>query len=134
MSLYRCRLGRFLVEPESGAELFTAIGGIPNPMDRVESVMRRPTAASNVAGQVGGSAPLELLARAGLTAYGLIHILVGWLALLMAWGGSAGESSDLSGALRTVARQPFGKIMLGQVAGGLVALALWQADRKGYMP
>ena len=89
-----------------------------------------PSAASNVARQVGGSRPLELLARAGLTAYGLIHILVGWLALLMAWGGSAGESSDVSGALRTVAKQPFGKIMLGLLAGGLVALALWQASES----
>lgn len=90
-----------------------------------------PTAASNVASQVGGSSmPFELLARAGLTAYGFIHILVGWLALLMAWGGSAGESSDLSGALRTVAKQPFGKVMLGLVAGCLVALALWQASES----
>lgn len=40
---------------------------------------------------------LELLARAGVTAYGIIHILVGWT-VLMAWGGSTAESSDLSGA------------------------------------
>ena len=87
-------------------------------------------AAENVAKKVGDSRPLELLARAGLTAYGIIHILVGWLAMLMAWGGSTAESSDLSGALRTMAKQPFGKIMLGLVAGGLAALALWQVSES----
>jgi hypothetical protein len=88
-----------------------------------------PTAAKNVARQVGDSTSLELLARAGLTAYGVIHILVGWLALLMAWGGTA-EDSDLSGALGTVAKQPFGFIILWLVAVGLAALALWQGSES----
>ncbi len=56
-----------------------------------------PTNASGKAEQAGDSASLELLARAGVTAYGIIPILVGW-AVLMAWGGSTAESSDLSGA------------------------------------
>ncbi len=83
-----------------------------------------PVPARNVAKEVGDSTSLELLARAGLTAYGAIHILVGWLALLMAWG-AAGESSDLSGALGTVAKQPLGKVGLWLVTTGLLALALW---------
>jgi hypothetical protein len=87
-------------------------------------------AAKSVAKEVGESRSLELLARAGLIAYGMIHLLVGWLALLMAWGGSTAESSDLSGALRTLAEQPFGKIMLWLVAGSLVALALWQVSES----
>jgi len=49
-----------------------------------------PGAAKNVAKQIGDSMSLELLARAGVTAYGIIHILVGW-AVLMAWGGSTAE-------------------------------------------
>lgn len=87
-------------------------------------------AAKSVAKEVGESRSLELLARVGLIAYGIIHILVGWLALLMAWSGSVAESSDLSGALRTIAEQPFGKIMLGLVAGGLAALSLWQISES----
>ena len=46
----------------------------------------------------------------------------------MAWGGWASKSADLSGALRTLAEQPFGKILLWLVAVGLMALALWQAS------
>jgi hypothetical protein len=77
--------------------------------------------------QVGDSASLEALARVGLIAYGVVHLLIGWLALQIAWG-AAGKSADSSGALRTLADQPFGKILLCLVAVGLVALALWQAS------
>ena len=37
-------------------------------------------------------------------------------------------SADTSGALTTLAQQPFGKILLWVVALGLVALALWQTS------
>ena len=78
--------------------------------------------------QAGDSASLEVLARVGLIAYGVVHLLIGWLALQIAWGASASKSADISGALRTLADQPFGKILLWLVAVGLVALALWQAS------
>ena len=78
--------------------------------------------------QVGDSTSLEWLARGGLIAYGVVHLLVGWLALQIAWGGSSGISADTSGALRTLADQPFGKVLLWVVAVGLVALALWQVS------
>jgi Domain of Unknown Function (DUF1206) len=86
------------------------------------------TSAGGKAEQAGDSASLEGLARVGLIAYGVVHLLVGWLALQLAWGASASKSADPSGALRTLADQPFGKILLWLVALGLVALALWQAS------
>ncbi len=87
--------------------------------------------ASTVGGmaeQAGDSASLEWLARGGLVASGVVHLLVGWLALQIAWDASAGTSADTSGALQTLAAQPFGKVLLWVVALGLVALALWQAS------
>jgi hypothetical protein len=78
--------------------------------------------------QAGDSTSLEWLARGGLIAYGVVHLLVGWLAVKIAWGASAGTSADTSGALTTLAQQPFGKVLLWVVAVGLVALALWQAS------
>jgi hypothetical protein len=69
-----------------------------------------------------------LLARTGLFAYGLVHIVIGCLALQIAWSASARKSADVSGALRTLAEQPFGKTLLWLVALGLGALALWQAS------
>jgi len=82
-----------------------------------------------VAREIADSTTLELFARAGLTAYGAVHILVGWLALLMAWGAAA-DSSDLSGALGAVAKQPLGRVVLWSVAAGLLALALWQVGES----
>lgn len=69
---------------------------------------------------------LENLARVGLLAYGVVHLLVAWLALQLAWGTS-GESADQSGALQTLAESPLGKPLLWIIAIGLVALAVWQA-------
>jgi Domain of Unknown Function (DUF1206) len=86
------------------------------------------TVVATKAEQAGDSAALELLARVGLIAYGVVHVLIGWLALQIAWGMSGPKSADTSGALRTVANQPFGRILLWLVAVGLVALALWQSS------
>jgi hypothetical protein len=76
--------------------------------------------------QAGNSDSLEHLARVGLIAYGVVHLLVAWLALQLAWGGG-GESADQSGAMSTLAESSFGKPLLWVVAVGLVALAVWQA-------
>jgi hypothetical protein len=86
-----------------------------------------PSKAVDKAEQAGNSASLEVAARVGLIAFGLVHLLVGWLALLIAWGVAAG-SADNSGALQTLADQPFGQIMLWLVAFGMTALALWQTS------
>ncbi len=88
------------------------------------------SSAADKAEELGESAPLEALARVGLTAYGLVHILIGSSALAIAWGGSSGGSADSSGALKALAAQPFGRLLLGLVATGLVALALWQATES----
>ena len=55
---------------------------------------------------------LEHLARVGLIAYGVVHLLVAWLALQLAWFGGGGESADQSGAMSTLAESPVGKPLL----------------------
>jgi Domain of Unknown Function (DUF1206) len=81
--------------------------------------------AADEASRAGDSKGLENLARVGLVAYGVVHLLIAWLALQLAWGGG-GQSADQSGALTTLAGQPFGKPLLWIVALGLLALAVWQ--------
>jgi Domain of Unknown Function (DUF1206) len=76
--------------------------------------------------QAGESDGLEHLARVGLIAFGVVHLLVAWLALQLAWGGG-GESADQSGAMRTLAESPLGTPLLWVIAVGLIALAVWQA-------
>ena len=83
--------------------------------------------AAGAAGRAGDSDALEHLARIGLIAYGVVHLLLAWLALQLAWGGGSGESADQAGALATLAEQPLGRPLLWLLAVGLVALAAWQA-------
>ena len=82
--------------------------------------------AQDAARRAGNSDALEHLARVGLIAYGVVHLLVAWLALQLAWG-VGGESADQSGAMATLAESPLGKPLLWVVAIGLIALAVWQA-------
>lgn len=85
--------------------------------------------AGDTARRAADSKPLEMLARVGLVAYGVVHLLVGWIALQVAWAGS-GDRADQSGALQTLAEQPYGPAVLWLVAVGLVALAIWQASES----
>jgi hypothetical protein len=85
----------------------------------------------DVAEQVGDSAVLEAVARVGLVAYGVVYLLIGWLALRIAWG-AGGDSADTSGAMATLAEQPLGKVLLWLVAVGLTALALWQLSAAAW--
>ena len=87
--------------------------------------------------RVARSPWVERLARFGYAAKGVVYIVAGGLAALAATG-TGGEVTDARGAMRSIARQPFGGVMLGVVAFGLVAYVLWRwvqaitdADRKG---
>jgi Domain of Unknown Function (DUF1206) len=68
------------------------------------------------------------LARWGLVARGVLYVLVGVLALKVALLGR-GETPDRESALRTIADEPFGGILLGAIAVGLAGYALWQLAR-----
>ncbi|MET9125600.1 DUF1206 domain-containing protein [Streptomyces sp. NPDC004528] len=67
----------------------------------------------------------EYAARAGLAARGVIYLLVGVLALQIAFGDS-GKQADRGGALAEIAQKPFGAVLLWAVGLGLVGMALWR--------
>jgi Domain of Unknown Function (DUF1206) len=73
----------------------------------------------------GTNRQLALLARSGYAARGVVYLIVGGLAVLAAFG-QGGETTDTRGALTTLLAQPFGKILLGIVAFGLIGYALWR--------
>ena len=83
--------------------------------------------AMGAAREAGENDGLEHLARIGLLAYGVVHLLVAWLAVELAWFGGSGESADQSGAMSTLAESPVGKPLMWVIALGLIALAAWQA-------
>jgi hypothetical protein len=75
--------------------------------------------------RAANSPAVHALARAGLTARGVIYILVGWIAVLVAIGHSSREA-DQSGALQLLAGKPYGMVSLWLLGIGFVAYALWR--------
>ena len=65
------------------------------------------------------------LGRFGLVAKGVVYLIIGALAIQAAFG-TGGEVTDRDGALRAVLRQPFGGVLLGLLAIGLLAYMLWR--------
>jgi Domain of Unknown Function (DUF1206) len=81
--------------------------------------------AHGVASRAADSTWLERLTRGGFIGYGVIHLLFAWLAFQIAFGGSSTEG-DQSGALQTLAKQPFGTFLIGLIAVGMIAMTIWQ--------
>ncbi|MFE1590365.1 DUF1206 domain-containing protein [Streptomyces sp. NPDC059402] len=67
----------------------------------------------------------EGAARAGLTARGVIYLLVGVLALQIAFGAGS-RQADRGGALAELSDKPFGAVLLWALGAGLVGMALWR--------
>src|SRR6476469_310230 len=74
------------------------------------------------------SGAFEVLARAGFVARGLIYGIIGILAIKLALG-AGGKTTNQQGALKTIANQPFGKVLLILVAIGLGGYAVWRLLR-----
>lgn len=80
---------------------------------------------------------LETMARVGYLARGAVYCLVGWLALLAAIG-AGGDAGGNESALSTLISQPFGWVILGIIALGLLCHSAWRlidglvdADHRG---
>lgn len=68
---------------------------------------------------------LEAAARVGYAVSGLLHLLIGWITLQVAFGGG-GKNADQSGALASLAGNGPGKAALWVGVIGFLGLALWQ--------
>jgi hypothetical protein len=75
--------------------------------------------------QVEESDWIDRLARVGVLVYGVVHLLVAWLVVRLAFGDSAGSASG-TGALQALARTEVGRISLYGVSAGFFALVVWQ--------
>ena len=86
-------------------------------------------AATDTAGRMGRQAEssdwLDHAVRVGLVAYGLVHLVIAWLALQLALGDRSGSASS-TGALRELAQQPFGAVLIWLVAIGMFILVAWR--------
>lgn len=87
------------------------------------------TAGTQSAARAADSKPVELLGRIGLVSYGVVHLLIAWLAAQVALGnGSSGgdDRASKDGAMTQLAGTSYGSVLLWVIAIGLFALAVWQ--------
>jgi hypothetical protein len=67
----------------------------------------------------------EKIARFGIFTKGFVYCMIGALTLAAAIG-SGGKKTDSDGVLSTLAGQPFGQILLGVTALGLLGYVFWK--------
>ena len=82
--------------------------------------------ASGVAAQAKNSPVLSVLARTGYAVNGILHVLIGGIAIGVASGAGTGSGADQSGALGALAAAPGGVFVLWVIVVGLAALGIWQ--------
>jgi hypothetical protein len=94
----------------------------------------RSTATARAAGtarRAADSPAARALARVGLAARGVLYILIGWVAILVALGHSS-QQADQQGALQLLAGQPYGLVSLWLMGIGFAGYALWRLSEAAF--
>lgn len=92
--------------------------------DPAEATARHPAREARREAETG-SGWYAWMARSGLVAKGASFAIVGILAIQVALG-EGGKATSRQGALATIAQNGFGKLLLGVLAAGFAAYALWR--------
>jgi hypothetical protein len=87
--------------------------------------------AGMTAEQAQHSPAAHLLARLGLAARGIIYLLLGWVAVLVAVGQS-GHEVDQQGALQLLTGRAYGTAALWLLGIGFAAYALWRLSEAAF--
>jgi len=87
--------------------------------------------AADTARRTAESRWIERTARVGLAARGLVYVLIGILALQIAFVDRA-ERADQKGAFQTLAQNGFGRAVLWLVIIGFVGYGVWQATEAAW--
>jgi hypothetical protein len=82
------------------------------------------TSTKAAARRAQDSAPFEIAARAGYVVLGVLHVVLGGIALAIATGG--GGQADQGGAVEQIRQAPWGPAVLWATVVGLAALTVWQ--------
>jgi hypothetical protein len=80
---------------------------------------------ATVASRAKNSTLVEAFGRVGMVCYGVVYLIVAYLAVQAAFGANA-QPADQKGALEKIASTPFGAAVLWVLAIGLFAFGLWQ--------
>ena len=102
--------------------------------------MTAPTTARQADQAARHSDAVSWLVRIGLVGYGLVHLLVAFVAIELVLGPNVGSATG-KGALAQLARDTAGRVALAVLALGFAVLVLWQLatavigyrDREGLL-
>jgi hypothetical protein len=97
----------------------------------VTRTARRSRSARHTGRRAANSETLRWLARAGLAARGFMYVIVGWIAVQVAFGRSR-QQADRTGALRSISSTPVGGVLLWLLVVGFIGMALWQLSAALY--
>lgn len=81
--------------------------------------------SSSTAGRIAQNRFFERFARAGYVVSGIVHAIIGYIAIRIALGG-AGGTADQSGAMTELAAKPGGIIALWVGVVAFVLMSLWR--------
>jgi hypothetical protein len=95
------------------------------------SVSGRARRTSARARRASDSPAVRGLARAGLLARGIIYLLIGLVAILVALGRS-NRQADQQGALQLLAGKPYGLVALVLLGIGFAGYALWRLSEAAF--
>ena len=96
------------------------------------SMATRTRTRSRARGQaVTGSDEIGMLGRAGFLARGVMYIVIGWIALLLAFGKTS-QQADRTGALHELSTTPFGAVALWILVIGFFGMALWRLCQAAF--
>ncbi len=87
--------------------------------------------AKSAGHRAADSSALRWLARAGLAARGVLYVLVGWIAVQVAFGNS-GQQADRTGALQEISSTPVGGALLWLLVVGFFGMALWRLSEAAF--
>jgi hypothetical protein len=81
--------------------------------------------AEQLGRQADSSEWMDRAVRVGMVAYGIVHLTIAWLGIQLAFGDHSGAASR-NGALKQLAQQPFGEVVVWVVAVGMFLLVIWK--------
>lgn len=87
--------------------------------------------ATAPARRAANSTSMDRLARLGMVSHGVIYLVIGILAVLLALGHKSGET-DQRGAVQALAQQTGGFVLVLIVAIGLACYALWRLSEAAF--
>ena len=92
---------------------------------------RTSRTARSAGRRAANSTAMRWLARAGFAARGVMYVIVGWIAIEVAFHRSS-QQADRTGVLHAISATPVGGVLLWLLVIGFAGMALWRLSEAMY--